>query len=359
MFKYKFKIIREYILIFLTATIFFLQSSFCLHAKENIFVVRDIKIEGFIDINFSRNKFINEAFRQSFDKLISNILLLEDRAKLRNLKLNEIKNLIYSFKILEESFKNNKYFAIFEISYNDNKIKKLLNKKNISFFHPKNTVVIFFPILFVNDEIKLFNENFFYNNWLNNSSSGDIIKYILPLEDIEDIHSIRATKDEIENMNFMEIANKYNIKNYAAVIINYKSNLLKIYIKTSLDSKKYSENLSYELNNWNDNSQLNLIMKDLKEKILDMWKKANLINIPLPLNISVKFNYKNLSDIDNLEEALKKIHVINSYSLEKFNIKNSFFKISYYGDPNKLKDQFLEFNYILKDIEGYWELQKK
>ena len=32
-------------------------------------------------------------------------------------------------------------------------------------------------------------------------------------------------------------------------------------------------------------------------------------------------------------------------------------KINYYGDPKKLSDEFLRFNYQLKDNRGYWELE--
>ena len=156
--------IRRYILIFLTATIFLLESAQDLSSKENIFIVEDIKIEGFFDTNFSREKFIDEAFKKSFLKLLSQILVSEDFSKLKNLSLKEIKNLIYSFKILDEKFKDQRYSAIFQVIYNDQKVKELLSKKNISYFKPKNATVIFFPIFIHDNEVKIFKENYFYNN---------------------------------------------------------------------------------------------------------------------------------------------------------------------------------------------------
>ena len=91
-----------------------------------------------------------------------------------------------------------------------------------------------------------------------------------------------------------------------------------------------------------DKSRLNFIINDLKLKILDMWKRANLINIPLPLNIEIKFKHKNLKELNNLEKVLNKIHVVNKYSLEKFDVNNSFFLINYYGDPKKLNDELYD-----------------
>jgi len=357
MFKFNKVKIKEYIFIILTATIFFLHSICSVGAKENIFIVKDIQVEGSYNINFSRDRFIDKAIKKSFKKLLSNILLLEDMNKLENTNLNEIKVLIYSFKILDEYFKNNKYSATFEILYNDNKIKKLLSEKNISYYDPRNTTIVFFPILFKNDEIKIFDDNYFYKNWLNDSNDQNI-KFLLPIEDLDDILLINQTKDEIENVNFKKLAIRYNIEDYAVAIMSYTPGQLKVYLKTNLDSKKYNKNISYDLQNLDDELKLNFIIGDLKLKILDMWKRANLINIPLPLNILIKFQYNNLSDLSNLENTLNKINMINKHSLEKFDYKNSSYRINYSGDPNKLTDEFLRFNYLLRYNQAHWELIK-
>ena len=93
--KYLKSSLKEYIFIILTATIFFLHSICSLGAKENIFIVKDIQVEGSYNINFSRDRVIDKAIKKSFKKLLSNILLLEDINKLENTNLNEIKVLIY------------------------------------------------------------------------------------------------------------------------------------------------------------------------------------------------------------------------------------------------------------------------
>ena len=42
--------------------------------------------------------------------------------------------------------------------------------------------------------------------------------------------------------------------------------------------------------------------------------------------------------------------------LEEFDIKNSFFKIYYYGEPKKLKSELFKFGYNLKNDQGSWQL---
>ena len=73
MFKYFIIKAREYIFIILTATIFSLFNFSNSFSDENVFVVENVKVEGNVDLNFSRDKYINKAFLESFKILMSKI----------------------------------------------------------------------------------------------------------------------------------------------------------------------------------------------------------------------------------------------------------------------------------------------
>ena len=96
--------LKEYIFIILTATIFsvgFFSKTF---SSENVFVVDNIEVTGNFNTNFSREKYINKAFLDSFKILMSKILLSEDLVKLNDIKLNQVKVLVNSFKIENETY---------------------------------------------------------------------------------------------------------------------------------------------------------------------------------------------------------------------------------------------------------------
>ena len=114
---------REYIFIILTATILLLISFSKSFSEENIFTVDNVEVEGKIDLNFSRDKFINKAFSKSFEELMAKIVLSRDLEKIKNIRLDKIKNLINSFQILEEKYQTEEYKAVFKISYNDKRVK--------------------------------------------------------------------------------------------------------------------------------------------------------------------------------------------------------------------------------------------
>ena len=348
--------LREYIFVILVVTIFSLISFSKSFSEENVFIIDNVKVQGAIDVNFSRDKYINKAFLVSFEILMFRILLSKDLTKISNIKLDKIRNLIDSFQILEETYQKNEYKATFKIFYNDNKIKKLLIKKNISFSQPQNISAVFFPVLFVNDELQNFDENYFYNQWINVEIKNEPINFILPLDDLDDISKIKEMKNRIEEFNVGDLANKYNIKNYVFALLDYRNKQLNIYLKTNFDGNEMSKNISYKLSNIKDESKLHFILKDLKIQITDIWKKANIVNLLMPLSIRIKFQHINFLDLDKLENTFDKISIIDNYALEEFNINHAFFKIYYFGNPKRLRTELLKFGYQLIDEQGHWEL---
>ena len=354
--KYFVTILREYVFTFLIATILlfiFFTKSF---SEENIFTINNVTVKGELDLNFSREKYINKAFLDSFEILMNKILLSRDIEKINNIKLDQVRNLINSFKILEEIYSKDQYKAKIKIFYNDLKVKKFLSAKNISFSQPENITAVFFPVFFIDEEIQNFSENFFYKSWPEIEIKNELINFILPIEDLEDISKIMKMKDRIEELDVDSLVNKYDIKNYVFTLIDYQNKKLNIHVKTNFNNNKINKNFLYNLENINDKLKLNSITKDLKFKITDLWKEANLINLLMPLSIRLQYQHSNLEDLDKLRNIFYKIGIIDNYTLEEFNTNKSFFKIYYYGNPKKLRSELFKFGYQLKNDQGQWGL---
>ena len=356
--KYLIISFKEYIFIILTATIFFLSTLTNCKAEQNAFTIENIEIKAKMNLNFSREVYIDKALVNSFEILMSKILLARDLKKVSDIKLKKIKNLIDSFQIVEESYKNNIYEAKFNIFYSDLKVKKFLGKKNISFSQPKKISAIFFPLLLVNDEIIPLEQNFFYKEWLNTNIKNELINFILPLEDLEDVLKISNLKNKIEDINVEDFVNKYEIKNYVFALANYQNKKLNIYLKMNFINNKISKNVSYEINNIKNKEKLDFILKDLKFLITDFWKRENVISLTSPLTLKIKYKYRNLKELDDFKKIFYQINMIDNYSLEEFSTNDSTIKIYYYGNPKKLKGEFVKFGYKLENKNNFWEIYK-
>ena len=358
MFNYCINRFREYIFIILTATIFsaaFFSKSF---SSENVFTVDNVEVKGNFDINFSRENYINKALSDSFKILMSKILLSEDLRKFNNIGLNDVKFLINSFQINDETYDGDTYRVNLKIFFDDIKVKKLLVEKNVSFSQPKNISAVFFPVFFIDDKLLNYDENYFYNNWQNVDIKNQLISFILPIEDLDDIAKLKEIKNNFDEYEIIDLVKKYNTENYVLLLMEYKNTKLNTYVKTNFDNNNLSKFISYYLKDANDDNRLNVILRELKLKINDIWKSENIVNLATPLIINAKFEYNKIKDLSNLKNILSKMNIIEKYSLEEFNINESFFKIYYYGNPKKLKTELLEFNYHLKNEQGYWEIYK-
>jgi len=355
MYKYLKDNFREYIFIILTATIFY-GILFSKSLSDDVFVIDNVIVEGKMDINFSRKNYIDKAFKESFNILKSKILLNKDLHKVKNVNLNTVKSLISKFQIIEESYKKRQYKAIYRIFYDTDKVKQLLKNKNISFSQPEDITVIFFPILFINNEVQSLDENFFYKRWSDIDVYNESINFILPIDDLEDFIKIKEIENNLENLNVNDFVNKYNIDNYAFAIMNYDMENLIIHIKTNFNNNKTTKNISYKNINIEDENHIKPILSEVKKILIDTWKEANVINLLMPLSIKLKILHNDLSNFEKLKNVFTKINIIDNFTLEEFNINYSFFKLYYYGNPKKLKNELKKFGYNLINEQGYWEL---
>ena len=355
MFKFLKQSVRQYIFIIFTATILLIIPFSKSFSQENIFTVEEVIIKGLIDKNFNRDKYINKALKKSLKMLMSKILVSSDLNKIKNLKAQDIKYLINSFQVLKEDYDRDEYEIKLKIFYNEKKIKEMLRNKRISYSQPNRVKAVIIPALFIAGEIKSFQQNYFYKEW-NKNIKNELVEFIMPLEDLEDFSKIKKMKDRIDDLNLIQIANKYNEENYIFLFMDYENEVMKIYVKTRLEGNKISKNLLYKIENFNNKKQLNYILSDLKIKIEDIWKEINFVNLLMPLSISVKFNHSSNTNLDNFKRTLYNINIIDNYFFEKFDINSSYFKISYFGTPKRLKSELNKSGYDLKDSQGQWEI---
>ena len=94
---------------------------------------------------------------------------------------------------------------------------------------------------------------------------------------------------------------------------------------------------------------LNPVLKDLKLKITDLWKEENLVNLLMPLSIKIKFQHSNIQDLDKLKKTFYKISIIEDYTLEQFNINNSFLTFMTNQRLDQVEDKIKD----LVDLKNY------
>ena len=303
-------------------------------SADNIFNVDNIYVDT--KKNKKREELFDNAVAEAFVKLTKRILIQEDREKTLKTPLNEIKRLVSHYEFIEDNESINNKKIKFNITFDNVQINNYFYKKNILYSDTSKLKLILMPVLVDDNKIFLFSENYFYDNWQSENKEPGYIDYILPLENIEDIELINKNKKNLEliNINFL---NKYDLNNYIYLVINYKKNSTDVFLKSFISENKDIKNIS--INHVSNDKLENYknIKTTLKNRINELWKSHNLIDVRTPSFLNTKLDFKNQSDLLNTQLILSKIDLIQNFSVLELNMNYAKIKIKYLGKIEKLK----------------------
>jgi len=352
---YKLLNVYIYFILFSLLIVFFSTT----YSNANAFKVSDIEISSPFELNFKKNSVIDKGFQISFSNLISMITTSGDRKKIKNVPIKVLKGMIDSFTISDEKFINNEYFANLETTFNKKKIFKFLENKNIFPSIPKRNKVLLFPIIIEarDDSIYLFNNNIFYDKWNEKKNSYDLLNYLLPSEDIEDLIELQKNLKDIETYDFTKLINKYDIKDSIILIISIEGKNIRTLSKINLNNSLKLENKNYFKVDILNNNNFSNIVKSLKKIYEDQWKKNNEINTSIKLPITISINTKKTKKIIELERALDSMDLVADFNILNFNSESIKYKITYNGTPNIFLNNMKKNNLELEMKNNIWTIK--
>jgi len=343
---------------------------FCILAFLNIFFstdivyaktfsVNDVEISTPFEINFNKNEIIDEGFIQAFDRLILSIVQTKNQEKLKKTSLRVIKGMIETFSIKEEKFINEIYYLSLNVSFNKKKIFNFLESKNIFPSLPVKKSIFFIPIVLDEDEneILMFSESNLFNRWNSNTKNYHLLKYILPTEDLEDFNLIKRNSKNLENYDFKEIIQKYNLEDYIITIIFKNNEQIRVLNKINFNKKIDLKNLNFKNINLNDDKEIEKFTENLKSIFEDYWKSKNEINTSVKLPIKISIDNQNNSKISDFENILANIDLIYDFNIYKFNNKKNIYKIIFNGSPDYFLKIMKDENYELDTQNQVWKIK--
>jgi len=279
-----------------------------------------------------------------------------DKDKIKNISLKELKGMIDSFTISDETFIDDVYFAKLEVTFNKKDTLFFLEKKNIFPSIPVRNKVLLVPILvdLEFDKIYLFTENIFYQQWNDKVKNYHLLDYLLPSEDLEDLAVIQKNYKSIEDYDFKELIKKYDLEDYIITIIFKNKNELKVLSKINLNNSLKVHNRIFEKTNLENKENFEMILDKLKTTYENSWKKNNQINTSIKLPLTILIGSKEYNKIQAFEKTLNNLDLISSFYILKFDNKNTFFRIIYNGSPKKFLNDIKKRNFDLVVENNMW-----
>ena len=327
-------------------------------SKDNIFNVNNIELIK--KANTSNEDLANIAIKKGYKELIDKILLKEEKKKLSNLNLSEIKQLVSYYQVLnDKNIKGEKEKLKFNIFFDRDKLHNLFFEKDILYSEILNKEIYLLPVFKKDDQVFIYNKNFFYMEW-NKVYSMDLIEFILPIENIEVIQNININKENMLNLNLKDLFLEYEDKNLALILIeDTGSKAEKVYLRTKIMNKNIDKSIIIERSNSNNKEFYKKIISKVSDEIINLVKSQNLIDIKTPsfINTTLQINKKN--NLVELNKRLKNIELIDEIFVQEFNNTYALIKIKYLGKLDKIINQLKEQKIILSLKDDQWRLELK
>ena len=317
-------------------------------SENNLFNVNNILIDK--KDNLTNNQMANKAVKKAFGQLSKKILLKKDIQKISELNYSNIRELVAYYNISKESDNDS---VVFNVTFDKDKIHNLFYNKGLLYSDIVDKDFYILPVLLKQNEINIFSNNYFYENW-NNFNKDDLLDFILPLENIETIQNINKFQNNLLDIKLDLVFNELIDKNIALVFIeNNGQNNEKIYLKAKIQGKHISKNLvikkDIKVNNFKD-----IIISEIKNEITNFVKSENLIDIRTPSFINAKLNLNKKNNLVFFNSKIKNIDLIDNIFVLEFNKDYVNIKIKYLGKLERMINQLKKENIVIQLVNDEW-----
>ena len=344
----------SYYKILIVILIIFLKTGNVL-SLEKIFNVNNIEITK--KSNNSYDDLANKAIKKGFGELLEKILLDRDIKKLSGLDFSNIKELVSYYQIVGEAQNNEKDKVSFNIFFDKDKLHLLFSNKNISYSDISDKELYLLPIILKKDQIFIYNNNYYYDNW-NKTYQSELIEFILPIENIEVIQNISANKENLYGIKLQDLFKEYKNKNLALVLIeDTDSNDEKIYLRTYILNKKIDKTIKFKKIETNSNKFYDEIIKVISDELVNIIKSQNLIDIRTPSFLNARFIISKKNNLVELNKKLQNIDTVDGIFVQEFNNKYVLLKLRYLGKLDKIINQLKQQNIVLEFVNDQWNLK--
>ena len=344
--------------LFILSIIVFLFKTETVFSAETIYDVNNIQVSGKLNSNLDNNKLIEEAFRKAFLIFINKTLLEKDIETLSKTNIQIIKDFIFTHQITSQKKSiDEEIILTVNVKFDPKKINNYLSINNISYADISEISISILPILRKENNLFIFSDNFFYNEW--NKTENDkknieaqLINYNLALENAEDLFYINNNRENLELIDINKLNSLSEEKNKIFLIFTLNEDA-KVFIKAYFNEKEVIKNITLNNNSTDDYNSLIMNVKDLINQI---WKEQNLIDINTPAYLDIIFDIKKINDFLKFRTFLDTIDIIDNYSILEITNKYAKIRMKYKGKISNLREKFLNEKININIENNEWSL---
>ena len=141
------------------------------------------------------------------------------------------------------------------------------------------------------------------------------------------------------------------------MIVFKRKNSIKFFSKINFDDKLVLFNKDFINKKIEDQSDINSMILNIKNKYEDNWKSINKMSPSTSLPIRLSLESNNTEKSLKLENALGNLDFVNSYNIEKFDSKMIIYKVYYSSSPKRFLKDILSYDISIDTSSSNWKIK--
>lgn len=332
-------------------------------AQANVFQVNGIETK-FKKFNSQkiRSYAVDVATKRGFEKLLNNIVSPEYNIKelMETIDLKKT-DVVEKLNIVNEVNVKGDYHATFDILYNKEKVKKILQERRVPYTQEAMGEVLLLPIQQnAKQEYLLFEEsNQFKQMLFEQLENSLLISPILAKGDLQEITTYNPQNilDENNPANLENLTARYNTNKALIILLqqnNYQGqNLYQVTLKffNIADLKEESFIVL--------GKDLQQVSKEIAEKIKTIWREKNTLEFNKPKRfVAMVQTVGNLDKLYSVINKIEKLNIVSSVKIKTLTTQYAFIQTDFYGQPNEFltATKNADLN-IFQSGNGQWVIQ--
>ena len=132
---------------------------------------------------------------------------------------------------------------------------------------------------------------------------------------------------------------------------------LDVFLKSDLSGTKRNKKIDFKIDNLNDETIRGDLISNLKSYTIELWKEENLIDIAAPSYLTLNIKIKDEESFKIIIDNIKKINLIDSFSIINFDERSARIKIKFFGKIKSLQNNLIENGFDIQFLDDQWNLK--
>lgn len=324
----------------------------------DVFTVEDVAVDATArTADEARKVALAEGQYEAFLRLFDRLTLRQDRARLPEIKPDDVADLVRAFEVQDEKTSGIRYLAKLTVHFKGDEFLKFLQGHEIPYATTRSKPVLVLPVFDSGEERMLWRgPNPWWDVWVALTPRDGLVPFVLPLGDLEDVAAIDAAQAALGDQDRLDtVSKRYDAT--ATLVAQVRSttaafhNLPAIYLSLS----------RYGAGAWGDVYVASFVgtgsesLKDLLRqaveqtlhRIEESWKLDNLLQSGEEGEVTVVTPLQGLEDWLEIERRLERIPSVLESRLVYLSREEARVRLRFQGGGMQLQRALLQSDLVL------------